>query len=191
MTESEKLKLRGVNVLLRTIGELSIQDVADIDILIEAQEAELTIEEVTKAVLSERWDFNTDVGYKFPIAVDGTIPIPNNVLNISSKDANLIMRQWKLYDKSNNTFVFTEPQEVDVVWDMEFNSLTHALRHYITIRSARIFSARAIGDSAAFKYTAEDEVSAMYAARHSESDTGRYNMLNGEFGTQVASKRSL
>ncbi len=191
MLETEKMVLNAVNILLRTIGEISIQSIEDLGALIEAQEAVATIEEVTKAVLAERWDFNIDEGYTLPIAPDGTIPIAYNILDISSSDANLVMRQWKLYDKKNNTFIFESPQTVDVLWDMEFNSLTHPIRHYITIRAARIFAARAIGDSASFKYTIEDESSALYAARHSEAGTGRYNMLNGSFGLQVATKRDF
>ena len=182
--DTEKLKLRAVNILLQTIGELPIQDEEDIDVLVEAQVAETTLDEVTSAVLSEGWDFNTDSGYTFPIALDGTIPIPYNVLELSSDDADLIMRQWKIYSKGNNSFIFTEPQEVNILWNLNFNELTHPIRHYITIRAARIFSARNIGDSAAFQYTKEDEMSAMYAARHSESRTGKYNMLDGEFGQE-------
>jgi len=189
--EAEQLKLHAVNILLRTIGELGIETLSDIDVLVEAREAESTLEEVTLAVLSERWDFNTDIDYTMPIAPDGTIPIPTNILDITSKDGNLIMRQWKLYDKQNNTFIFDEPQDVNIVWAMEFNTLTHPIRHYITIRAARIFTSRMIGDKAAFDFTSKDEESALLSARHSESRSGNYNMLSGEFGSQVATKREL
>jgi hypothetical protein len=65
---------------------------------------------------------------------------------------------------------------------MEFNTLSHPIRHYITIRAARVFAARVIGDSNAISFTALDEEDAYLACRRSESRTGNYNMLNGLYG---------
>ena len=70
--------------------------------------------------------------YNFPPDTNGYINIPANVLDISSNDADLIMRDWRLYSKSNQTAIFDEPKAMNVIWDMDFNSLTHPIRNFIS-----------------------------------------------------------
>ena len=179
--DTEHLLLDAVNILLQTINQLPIEVEADFDVIMEARMARDTIFEVKRAVLSERWDFNRDNGYKLARDPQGMIPLSSNVLDVSGLGGNLIMRDWKLYDKKNQTFIFEDDQTVDIVWDMPFNSLSHALRHYITIRAARVFAARTIGEQAMMTYTAADEEDAFIAARRSEGRTGRYNMFNSGY----------
>ena len=178
----ENLLLDAVNILLETINDLPIEDESEYTNFLEARQARSKIIEVTRAVLSERWDFNTDTNYTFPLDMQGMIPVPNNVLDIVGNLGDVIMRNWKLYSKSNQSHVFTEEVPCTVVWLFDFNTLTHPLRHYITIRAARIFSARTIGDEKAIKFNEIDEEDARLAARRSETRTGQYNMLGSRYG---------
>lgn len=181
--DSEKLLLTAINILLQTINELPIETTTDLVNSTTGQLAEMTINEVKKEVLSQGWHFNTDLGYPLPPAVNGIIAIPFNILDIvASNGKNYTMRDWKLYDKDNHTFEFTEAVPCDIVWNMDFNSLTHPLRHYVTIKASRIFQARTIGDQVAYAYTIKDEEDAYMSARFSEGRTGRYNMLESEYG---------
>jgi len=180
-TDSTKLLLGAINILLQTINELPIESTDDLASATTAQLAEMTINEVKKEVLSQGWHFNTDFAYPFPPDSSGIIAIPYNILDIvASNGKNYIMRDWKLYDKDNFTFKFDDAVECDVIWNMDFNSLTHPIRHYITIKSARVFQARTIGDQVAYAYTTKDEEDAYLSAKFSEGRTGRYNMLESE-----------
>lgn len=187
--DSSKLLLTAINVLLQTINELPIETDADLANSTTGQLAEMTIIEVKKAVLATGWDFNTDSGYLFPVDATGEIPIPLNVLDIVGTNKPIIMRDWRLYDKGTSSSKFTEPVACDVVWDMDFNSLTHPIRHYITIRAARVFQARTIGDASSYTYTAKDEEDAFLSAKMSEERTGKYNMLTASFGIQMKAGR--
>jgi hypothetical protein len=180
--DTEHLLLDAVNVLLQTINQLPIEIEADFDIIVEARMARDTIFEIKRAVLSERWDFNRDNNYRLARDTQGMIPLSSNVLDVSGVGGDLIMRDWKLYSKRSQSFIFEDDQIVDIVWDMPFNSLSHSLRHYITIRAARVFVARTIGDNQAMTYTLADEEDAYLAARRSESRTGRYNIFNSGYG---------
>jgi len=186
--DTQKLLLKAVNILLRSIGELGIESEADYDVLVEAREARDTIQEVTDAVLSEGWYFNLDESVTLAPQLDGTIGIPYNALEVFSADGDLIMKDWLLYSKSSNSVIFDSPQTVSIVWNIDFNSIPHAIRHYITIRAALIFGARYIGDSQAFKYTQVDETKAFYTAKRSDVRTSNLDMLNGEFGQNVNSR---
>jgi len=178
----EQLLLDAVNILLETIDELPVDDEEEYEHFLEAKQAKSKIYEVTRAVLSEKWDFNSDKNYVFPLDVNGMIPVPTNVLNITGNRGDVIMRNWKLYSKKDQTHIFEEEVPCDVVWLFDFNTLSQPLRHYITIRAARIFSARTIGDKNAIAFNEMDEEDARIAARRSEGFTGQYNMLNSRYG---------
>jgi len=186
----ETLLLGAVNILLETINQLPIEEEADYEFVIEARQAKSKINEVTRAVLSEGWDFNQDDDWIFPLDIAGQIPVPSNVLDITAKRSDVIMRDWMLYSKKDKSFVFEEEVPATVVWLLEFDSLTHPLRHYITIRAARIFASRTIGDEKAIKFNEIDEEDARLAARRSESRTGQFNMLSSSYGVDNAVRLS-
>lgn len=179
---TEHLLLDAVNILLESINQLPIQSESEYEGFLEANQARLKIIEVTRAVLSEKWDINTDKNYVFPIDEQGMIPVPANVLDIVGENGNVIMRNWRLYSKSAQSHIFTAEVPCEVVWAFDFNSLTHPLRHYITIRAARIFAARTIGDKETLAFNANDEDDALNAARRSEGRTGNYNIFTEAYG---------
>lgn len=180
--DSSKFFLASVNVMLQAINELPIADDVELAELLEAQVASSVLIETTKEVLSEGWDVNSDEDYEFPQDGSGFINIPANVLDISSTDGNLIMRNWQLYNKKDKTAIFDEPQKMDVIWDLDFNTLTHPIRNYITVRAAKKFQARTVMDTNVYQYTQVDEDDALIIARRSEGFTGRYNMLTSAYG---------
>jgi len=186
----ETLLLGAVNILLETINQLPIEEEADYEFVIKARQAKSKIKEVTRAVLSEGWDFNQDNDWIFPLDLNSKVPVPSNVLDITAKRSDVIMRDWMLYSKKDQSFVFEEEVSCDVVWLFDFDTLTHPIRHYITIRAARIFAARTIGDEKAIKFNEIDEEDARLAARRSETRTGQYNMLNSGYGIQSRARIS-
>jgi len=117
------------------------------------------------------------------------IPVPMNVLDIVGNRGDVIMRNQKLYSKRNQSHIFEEEVPCDVVWLFDFNTISHPLRHYITIRAARIFAARTIGDKEMIAFNEVDEEDARLAARRSESFTGQYNMLSsGMYGVNNSAR---
>jgi len=180
--DSSKFFLASVNVMLQMINELPVADDVELAEILEAQLAASVLIETKKEVLSEGWDINSDKNYEFPQDVDGFIAIPANVLDISSTDGSIIMRNWNLYSKADQTAIFDEPQAMDVIWDLDFNTLSHPIRNFITIRAARKFQARTVMDTNVYGYTQQDEEEAHGIARRSEGFTGRYNMLTSAYG---------
>ena len=180
--DTENFQLDAVNILLGAINEIPLENEEDIDFVLEAQIAKKALLEVKRAVLSEGWDFNSDKNWVFAVEAEGYIVIPTNVLDITGGRGDLIMRDWRLYSKKDHSHQFTEEQKCDVIWDMDFNGLSHPIRHYVTIRAARVFMSRTIGDKNAIAYNQADEEAARLAARRSEGRTGKYNMLGSAYG---------
>lgn len=179
--DSSKFFLTSVNIMLQMINELPINDDVELAEILEANVASSVLIETKKEVLAEGWDFNSDKDYEFPQDANGYISIPANVLDISSTDGSIIMRNWQLYDTSKQTSIFDEPQKMDVIWDLDFNTLSHPLRNFITIRAARKFQARTVMDRSVYSYSKEDEEDAYIIARRSEGNTGRYNLLTSTY----------
>ena len=180
--DTNKFFLHAVNVLLQVINERPIDNPEDLDAIEEAKFATSVLLETKREVLGDGWDANTDSNYEFPIDTSGYINIPYNVLDISSSDGDLIMRDWKLYSKSKQTFRFEESQKVDVIWDLIFNSLPQPLRNYITVKAARKFQARQVMDKNVYAYTQQDEELARVTARRSDGRTARSNTYTSPYG---------
>jgi len=178
-SESHKIKVAAINVMLQHINELPIEDLEDLNSVYEARVAEGILEEVTSDVLSEGWNFNTDKDWNFAPDSTGQINLPVNVLDITADNNNVIMRDWSLYDRKGKTFKFDEAQSCTVVWNVEFNALTHPLRKYINIRAARIFQIRMIGDREGYGFSQKEEVEAKNAAKISDDRTGGFTMRSG------------
>lgn len=183
--DTQKFTLYAVNILLQTINELPLDNDEDLAASMEGQVAQSVLEETKKSVLSDGWDINLDENYSFSPDLDGYIAIPANVLDISSADGDLVNRGFRLYSRANQSHKFTEAVLCDVLWDIDFNDLPHAIRHFITIKAARNFQARIIGDTNQFSFSERDMEEAYLAARRSEGRTGRYNILtSGTYGAE-------
>lgn len=187
-TDNQKLLLNAVNILLQCINEQALENDDDLDVSLEGQEAVKVLEEVKDSVLSKGWDFNTDEAFIFTPDLNGFIPVPYNVLDISGTTRNIIRREWNLYDKDEQTRKFDEPVSCYVVWSAEFNDITHPIRNYITMRAARVFQDRMIGDGNQHSFSIEEEKQALIEARSSEGRTGKYNMLTSSFGVTTLAR---
>lgn len=182
--DTSKFFLHAVNVLLQVINERPIENPEDLDNIEEARFASNVLLETKREVLADGWDINIDKDYVLPLDTAGYINIPYNVLDLSSTDGDLVMRDWKLYSKKNQTQRFNDAQKVDVVWDLEFNSLPQPLRNYITVKAARKFQARQVMDKSVYSYTQQDEELARVTARRSDGRTTRSNTYTSSYGVQ-------
>lgn len=166
-----------VNILLQTINQLPIETLEDIDNILEAQVAQSVLIEAKKAILAEGWDVNKDTDYKFYPTTDGNITIPPDVLDIKS-GSTIIVRDWMLYDKENQTRQFDDVVLCDVIWNLDFNTLPHPLRYYITLVAAKMFQARMITDEKMYSFTEDDIATAKISAKRSNGFTSEFNMLD-------------
>lgn len=182
-TDTQKLFLDAVNVLLQTINEPPLENEEDINEVLEAQIAARVLVETKREILADNWDFNRDKSYTLSPDTSGVINIPFNILDLSSANADLIVRGWQLYSKSAQSVIFEEAQTVDIVWDIAFNDLTHPIRNYVTVSAARKFQARQIMDTNTYAFTEKDELKARMIARRSDSRTTKDNIDTSGFGT--------
>lgn len=174
-------ELDAVNLMLQVIGESPLSTLTDVTV-VDAITAQSILSEVSRAVQSRGWHFNTEETYPLlPSIPSGEIAIPLNCLRIDSaypdQDINVVQRGSRLYDKTNHTYSFTKGLKVDMVIVLPFTDLPETARHYITIQAARKFQARTVGSDALYQFTAQDEKEALVAFKKSEGTTADHNIL--------------
>lgn len=179
-------ELDAINIMLGTIGESPINSLDAATGVVDAVTARSILAEVAVQVQEEGWHFNTD--YEFVLTPDsGTkeIYVSPNVIEVDvspyTTDVDVAIRGNRLYDRKNKTYQFSQDIKADLTILLEFNELPQAARHYITIRSARVFQQRVVGSQLLGAYTDQDEARALRAMRRYEARTGDYNILTGNY----------
>jgi hypothetical protein len=180
--------LDAVNVLLECVGEQPVNTL-DLEQIMDARIAERTLLEFHKEGQVKGWSWNTEHCYPFTKDSNGEIHIPANVVQFSIDPylyANrYVLRGSRLYDTTNRSYVMetvVENVEADVIWLMSWSETPEAYNRWITIRSARVFVARVLGDDAQYKYTAADERDAQAVLERTEQQQEHPNFLTGGRG---------
>jgi len=163
-------KLEAVNSMLGHIGESPVNSISNTNALpISAATAISVLDEVSRSVQAEGWHFNTELKVTLSPAGDGTITLSDDILEVDTIDTSIDIAQrgLSLFDRSNNTSVFSKALEVNLTRLLDFTSLPEAARRYITLRASRVFQGRMVGSRELEALIARDE----YNARADLMDT--------------------
>lgn len=156
-------KLEAVNSMLGHIGESPVNSISDTNALpISAATAISVLDEVSRSVQAEGWHFNTELKVTLSPAGDGTITLSEDILEVDTIDTSIDIAQrgLSLFDRSNNTSVFSKALEVNLTRLLDFTSLPEAARRYITLVASRVFQGRMVGSRELEALIARDEYNA-------------------------------
>lgn len=166
--------LEAVNRMLSSIGQAPVNSLPTSGIG-DAAKATRQLRETARDVQTVGYCWNTDEGFTLTPNGDGIVLIPNGTLDVDSttKTQNVVQRrhpsldQMALYDVDNQTFVFDDPVDVNIIWGYEFNDLPQAARSYIATAAARRFQAQVVSSTVLDRFNEEDEGRAfMLLQRH-------------------------
>ena len=184
MSLSPTTKLEAVNTMLTSIGEQPIQNMNDLAGLSDASIAEQILDNVSSAIQSRGWIFNTDLDVQMPVAQYGEIKLSPDILRVDTTsrvrdgDTDIVERGRKLYDRQKQTFVFTTKVTVNQIKLLIFEDLPEPARRYISIRASRIFHDRVVGSGELHRFYQEDEMNAWQALLEYEGDVADYNIFD-------------
>ena len=184
MTVAATTELQAINIMMAAIGETPINTLIGTlpaDVVI----AQSTLTEVNKDVQSEGWSFNTEIDVTLTRDGSNQINLPTDILRV---DANIhqhptidpIQRGLKLYDRQNNKFTFDEDLICTIVYLREFNEIPEPARRYMTIKAARVFVDRLVGDQGLRTYTEQDEIRARAILMETDYANADHNLLRGD-----------
>jgi hypothetical protein len=170
-------KLEAVNTMIAVIGEAPVNTLGGTAVPITVVQAENVLDETNRAVQSEGWHFNTEYEYELtPDATTSKITLPGNTLKVDldpEKYTNVdaVQRGLKLYDRKNHTEVWSGPIKATITFQLDFTETPEQIRHYVTIKAARIFSNRFLGSREIEGFTVRDEIEAKARAIDHDSET--------------------
>jgi len=168
-------KLEAVNTMLNAIGESPVNQLGEQGPA-DAVMAESILDETTKEFQAEGWHFNSHYDWELIRDENNKVPLPSNTVRVDSvgwqnSDVDIIQRGDYLYDKKNNTFVFTSNlKNIDIIFMLDWSDLPETARRYAMIKAARVFGDRTLGSAPHHNYTAQDEMRSLATLREFESD---------------------
>lgn len=186
-------ELEAINEILATGSDSPISTLED-NVVIDASLAKNTLRATSVEVQTRGWNFNSDEGLKITPDQLGNIRLPRNTLKVDttgeSANLNCVQRGTRLYNKTDFTYVFESPVTVNIVYGLAFEELPSSARLYITIKAARKYQDRYVGDDAMHSYTKADEEAARAALMDEEIDSVGPNMLKDSQFIQRLTGRS-
>ena len=175
-------KLVAVNTMLIGIGEAPVNTLNSG--LQEAEIAGIMLDNISREVQSKGWAFNTDIRFTLALNTDSEILVPSNCLYVDTTlirrdyDKDVILRNGKLYDRTKNTFTFTEAVEVDLVYLLDFETIPETARNYITLRAGRKFQENILGSPTITQLQSKDELDALLTLKDAETQSADYNVFD-------------
>ena len=193
MAVSKTSKLDAINSMLIGIGEAPVNTLNSG--LQEAEVAEIVLDSISREVQSMGWAFNTDIRYTLSPNSSDNIALPSNTLRVDTtglkRDYNtdVIERDNKLYDRTKNSFIFTESVEVDIIFLFDFIELPEIARQYIALRAGRKFQENILGSAEMTQLQFKDEQQALFALRAADAENADFNIFDN-YDTYAAVDRT-
>lgn len=193
LTLTTMTELEAVNILLSTLGEAPVNSLTG-TLPVEVATAQSILNEVSRDVQTEGWDFNTEENVTLVRDLSNTIAVPLNCLKVdlTVEDGSVVIvqRGTSLYDKKNHTFTFTKNLRVDLVSFLPWSDITEPARRYICIKSARLFQARQLGSDTIHKFTREEELEALAKMKDADNETGDYTIFDNPGTRRILIRRT-
>lgn len=172
-------KLEAINTMLSCIGQAPLNTLEGTKSYFTIA-AEKILEDETKRVQLQGWDFNSEDNYPLIPDVNNIIKIPDNVLMVKFPTLyknRYVVRDNKLYDKFNHTYEIENRLEVSIVFGYTFEELPEVVKQYATMAAAYKFVKREMGAEKASQYVQEDLMEARIALEQHELELGEYTMI--------------
>ena len=185
MSTTRTSELEAVNTILSAVGEPPINSL-DGQKNVDAAIARNILNEVSREVQTHGWHFNTHIRVKLSPSIDSHIVLDDSGVRVDinqSTDSSfqefidITQRGNKLFDRTNNTYVFKKDIEATVIYLLTWEDLPEPARRFITVRAARIFQDRMVGSQAHHAFSQEDEVRARALLKEFEGETADHSIF--------------
>jgi hypothetical protein len=174
-------ELEAVNSMLGHIGETPVNTLSNATALpVSASTAIAVLNEVNREVQNEGWYFNTENNVTLSPDVDGNIVLDKDVVEADAVDNTLDIAQrgLNLYDRKNNTLVFTKDVKVTLTRLLDWDYLPEPARRYITLRASRTLQGRLVGSRELEALILRDELLAKARLEDYDSNSSDRTMFD-------------
>jgi hypothetical protein len=172
-------ELEAINDMLSLISESPVASLDEANEVADAQIAMQILARESRTTQAKGWDWNTDENFRITPTLSGEIILPTNVVRCDPTDSNIdyVMRQGKLYDRANKTFVIGQAVVVDMVSILPFEDLPEPARRYISMAAGRKFENRINGADQLHQINENDVMLAWSDLVNDECESADYNVI--------------
>lgn len=176
---SSSIALEAVNDMLASIGEApvnSLDNSENVDVI----NAIRVLDKVNRQVQAKGWSFNhIEDTYLNPDITLNKIYWQNDILYLVGTDGTKYIHKGDfVYDFDNQTDIFTDRIEVEMIRLVDFEYMPIAVRDYIVARAARLFQTQTLNDENIGQTLLEQEQAAWAALQEYEMELGGYTMFD-------------
>jgi hypothetical protein len=189
-------RLDAINRCLDAIGESPVNSPSSG--VPDAEDASRVIDRITREVLEPGWVVNT-VETTLQPDLEGVIKIAPNIIKVDTvgRDKRLAVTVRndvdsidKLFAIKDQTFIFTAPVLVELVYFFDIDGLPFALQNYIAAKSARVFQESAMGSVSLDNFTVRQEKEALAILQDYEAEQEDSNVLTDSAYMQIVTGRN-
>ena len=176
-----------INICLTTIGESPIASSTSITGHYEAELADTFIDEALTEVLAQGFHFNTDEDWDLVPDSSGYIAIPSGALSVDASETNInyIVKEGKLYDKEEQSYIFTDTVKADITWEIAFDDL-HAIAQILVVAKAKMkLYVRVVGVDNAYNVLVKEVEDAEITVRGEDIWSGDYSIFDDDSTVRV------
>ena len=173
-------KLDVINEVLTMIGVAEVEDLVAVtrqDVLA----ASGTLDQTLHQIATTRNYYNRYEKVELTPNVSDEIDIADDVFDVELRDDDrqVIIKNAKLYDLTNNTYTFTdETVEADITYYLALEDLPEVVKRYVVMATARKLYLKLFGPSAHLQVLAAEEKMAYDTMQRWEFESMDANMLN-------------
>tara|TARA_R110000851_G_scaffold5402_4_gene22416 strand:+ start:6958 stop:7572 length:615 start_codon:yes stop_codon:yes gene_type:complete len=171
-------ELEAMNMLLRAIGSSPVNSLETLHP--DAVNARTTLNRIRQQAQRRGWWFNIDYCVAFtPDPQTGEVAIPDTISKVVFENKYLVARGNKLYDKYNQSYVFSGLQianrvQYTVLWD----DMPPSLQENVAYVSAAHFVRDELEDTAKVQSFREEAAVAMRDVLKDDLEQGQYNVFD-------------
>ncbi len=172
-----------VNVMLSGVGEAPVNSL-ETDLTADVALARRILEETSKEIQLEGWQWNTEDNYPLTPDAAGRIRLHPSIIRVHFREPSereLIVRGRLVYDRGRRSFEFARDTSLlcTVTVLLPLEDMPESARRYAAVRAMRVFQERAVGSSELSRFHQADEARARAALLAEERRLDRPNMLKG------------
>jgi hypothetical protein len=183
MTLARTTFIQAVNRVLQMLGEAPINTLDGQFGL--AQQAQDSINDVSRKIQTEGWSFNTD--YERLLMRDSItqqISVGANVSRVrvdmySYPSIDVVMRGNRLYDRRAGTYQFDQDLYADVTYILEWDEVPEYAHQYFMIKAGRQLQEAILGSADLSRINAAAEAEAHSLFLEEETTRGEHSWLRG------------
>lgn len=174
-------------MMLSAINEASVNTVENTGL----ETVELALQllnNTSREVQHDGWNFNTEKEKILLTDSNGYVYIPNNTLRVdtthSSRVIKVTQRGNRLYNLSENGFIFDDKVTVELILEIDFEDLPFHAQNYIIKKAGRKFVTSYTQSDVGYQFTKEDEIEALRMLKNAECSNRDISFVGSDRGLQ-------